>query len=406
MNRQTLRRGNESSSLALLTNTITNSYGSSAYQSQKPVLLNVLNLEIPALTTYDSSFVSVNDAATIRIEIDNTAGAGEVYFTLAFSPTKAASVSYIPIDRMILAGEYYSQYFPTKSDYFSYSIANSNEFDISLNIYSSLSRFSQYETASQLDNLVTRNDIATLNRQANDFEADVALGVFKNYSIPEINGYGLLNIKDHTSLVWDTSQNYLQLSSAETMTLFSLQDTASTREAIINVYGVDYLGRPLQETVFLDASDSTVPIETTETFLRVNKLDFVSGENTNDAQIWCVSSVTNKLQEIIPIGANVSRTAKYAVDWKHRGVLKKIYLSGYVTSKNTTLYVYRDKYYPVRRRELLRRIPVETMATYSEEMNTLINEYEEVYCIAVTGDQAPILRNDINVSLDILLIPI
>jgi hypothetical protein len=400
-----IRRAAMATDLAALSST-SNTYGSSAYQSQKPLLLNKLGLEIPTLTTYDSSFISVYDAATIRIEVDNTNSAGEVYFSLAFSPTQAATSSFIAIDRNILAGEYYSQYFPTKSDFFSYSIANNNEYDISLNLYCSLSRFTQYETTSQLDNLVVGQDIATLTRQANDFQTDVALGQFQSYEIQDVNGYTTLDTSNNTSLVWESSQNYLELSSAETMNIFSLQDTVDTRQAIINVYGVNQLGQQIDETIFLDISNSTVPIQTIQTFLRVNKLDFVNGEKTNDAQIHCVSSGTSKLQELIPIGANVSKTVKYAVDSKHRGVLKSIFISGYVDSHDTTLTVYKHKYYPTRRREILRKIPIYTGATYSEEISRLIDKHEEVYCLVETKDQVDGLRNELNVTLMLNLVPI
>jgi len=383
-----------------------NTYGSSAYQSQKPLLLNKLGLEIPALTTFDSSFISINDSATIRIEVDNTNSVGEVYFTLAFSPTAAGTTSYIAIDRRILAGDYYSQYFPTKSDFFSYSIANSNVFDISVNMYCSLSRFTQYETTSQLDNLVNRGDIATLTRQANDFQTDIALGQLENYVIEDVNGFTTLDISNNTSLVWESSQNYLDLSSAETMNIFSLQDTVDTRQSIINVYGVNQLGQEYQETIFLDASNSTIPVQTTGTFLRVNKLDFSKGDKTNNAQIHCVSSVTSKLQELIPVSANISKTAKFAVDSRHRGVLKSIFISGYVDSHDTTLTIYKHKYYPSRRREILRKIPIYTGATYSEEVSKLINEYEEVYCLVETKDQVNGLRNELNVTLMLTLVPI
>jgi len=400
-----IRRASMATDLAVLSSA-TNTYGSSAYQSQKPTILNKLGLEIPALTTVDSSFVSVYDAVTIRIEIDNTVSSGEVYFTLAFSPTKAATSSYIAIDRAISAGEYYSQYFPTKSDFVSYSIANNNEFDLSLNIFCSLSRFSQYETASQLDNLVVGQDIATLTRQANDLRTDIALGLFKNYLTEDVNGFTTLDTSNNTSLVWESSQNYLELGSAETMNIFSLQNTADTRQSVINIYGVNYLGEEIQDTVVLDVSNSTVSIQTTKSFLRVNKLDFVKGEKTNDAQIKCVSSATSKLQELIPIGANISKTVKYAVDSKHQGVLKSIFISGYVDSNDTTLTVYKHKYYPTRRREILRTIPIYTGATYSEELSRLIDKHEEVYCLVETKDQVDGLRNNLNVTLTLSLVPI
>lgn len=400
-----IRRAAMSTDFAALSSS-SNTYGSSAYQSQKPLLLNKIGLEIPALNTFDSSFISVYDAATIRIEVDNTNSAGEVYFSLAFSPTQAGTTSYIAIDRRILAGDYYSQYFPTKSDFFSYSISNSNVFDISLNMYCSLSRFTQYETTSQLDNLVNRGDIATLTRQANDFQTDIALGQLENYKIEDVNGYATLDTSNNTSLVWESSQNYFDLSSAETMNIFSLQDTADTRNAIINIYGVNQLGEEYEETIFLDASNSTTPVQTTGSFLRVNKLDFSKGEKTNDSQIHCVSSTTSKLQELIPIGANVSKTAKFAVDSRHRGVLKSIFISGYVDSHDTTLTIYKHKFYPSRRREILRRIPIYTGETYNEDVSKLINEYEEVYCLVETKDQVDGLRNELNVTLMLTLVPI
>jgi hypothetical protein len=400
-----IRRASMATDLAVLSST-SNTYGSSAYQSQKPMVLNKLGLVIPALSTFDSSFVSVFDSATIRIEIDNKQSTGQVYFNLAFSPTQSATSSYIAIDRTIFAGEYYSQYFPTKSDFFSYSIANNNEYDVSLNLFCSLSRFTQYETTSQLDNLVNRGDIATLTRQANDLQTDIALGLFENYTIEDVNGFTTLDTSNNTSLVWESSQNYLDLSSAETMNVFSLQDTVDTRQSIINVYGVNQLGNEIIETIFLDVSNSTIPIQTTQTFLRVNKLDFLKGEKTNDAQIHCVSSGTSKLQELIPIGANVSKSTKFAVDSRHRGVLKSIFISGYVDSHDTTLTIYKQKYYPTRRREILRRIPIYTGATYSEELNRVINEYEEVYCLVETKDLVEGLRNELNVTLTLSLVPI
>ena len=349
--------------------------------------------------------MSVFDSATIRIEIDNKQSAGDVYFNLAFSPTQSGESSYIAIDREILAGEYYSQYFPTKSDFFSYSIANNNVHDVSLNLYCSLSRFTQYETTSQLDNLVFRQDIATLTRQANDYRTDVATNRFKNYFIEDVNGYTSLDTSNNISLVWESSQNYLELSGVELMNIFSLQDTVNTRGGLITLQGLNILGESIDEFVFLDVSNSTVPVTTTKLFLKVNKMTFVNGEKTNDAQIQCVSSITSKLQELIPIGANVSKTAKYAVDSRHRGIVKSVFISGFVESPDTMLTIYKNKYYPTRRREIIRKIPIYTGATYSEEINKLINTYEEVFCLVESGNLDG-ERNELNVSLSMDLVPI
>jgi hypothetical protein len=257
-----------------------------------------------------------------------------------------------------------------------------------------------------LDNLVNRGDIATLTRQANDLQTDIALGLFENYETQDVNGFTTLDTSNNTSLVWESSQNYLDLSSAETMNVFSLQNTTDTRQAIVIVYGVNQLGIDIQEITILDASNSTTPVQTSQTFLRVNKMDFLKGEKTNDAQIHCVSSTTSKLQELIPIGANVSKTVKYAVDSQHRGVLKSIFISGYVDSHDTTLTIYKNKYYPTRRREIVRRIPIYTGATYVEEINRLIDKHEEVYCLVETKDQVDGLRNELNVTLMLSLVPI
>lgn len=406
MNRQNslIRRGNTATQLAAISSS-TNTYGSSAYQSQKPLVMNRSEIDIPAFSTFDCSFVSVNDSATVRIEIDNTQSIGAVYFLLLFSPSSSGSPSYISIDKEIFAGEYYSQYFPVKSDFFSYSIANNNDYDVSLNFYCSLSRFTQYETTSQLDNLVTRGDIATLTRQANDYHTDIALGKFKNYEVLDVNGFGSFDVSNNVSLVWNSSETYLDLSNAETMTIYSLQDTANTRQSVINLYGIDALGNSLIETVFLDASDSTVPVTTTNEFLKVNKLDFLNGENTNDSQIVCYSSVSNYLQELIPVGSSISKTAKYAISIKQKAVLKQIFVSGYVDSHDTTLTIYKNDYLTTRRREIVRRIPIFTGATYSETLSKLINLGEEVFCLVETKDQVDGLRNDLNVTLMIDVIP-
>ena len=404
MNRNHLIRRTEIP-LSLMSNDLT-TYGSSATQAYKPLILNTLGLDISALSVYDSSFISIKDSATIRIEIDNTASAGEVYFVLNFSPDKNGQVSYIAIDKEILAGEYYSQYFPAKSDYFSYSISNNNVYDVSLNIYCSLSRFTQYETTSQLDNLVTRGDIATLTRQANDFQTDIALGKMKNYEILDVNGYTTLDICNNVSLVWESSQTYNDLSNAETMNIFSLQDTVITRESIININGIDHLGNEIIDIVILDASNSTTPVVTTKQFLKVNKMEFLSGENSNDSQILCYSSVSNLLQELIPTNASVSKTSKRALSINQRGVLKQIFISGYVDSHDTTLTIYKNKYLTTRQREIIRRIPIYTGTTYSENLSKLINLGEEVFCLVETKDQVDGLRNDLNVTLMIDVVPV
>lgn len=398
-------RRNDVSSFLATQSSQKNTYGSSQYVSQKPLLLNLIELTIPALETYDSSFININDAATVRIEIDNKSSAYDVYFSLLFSPNKSGSPSYIAIDRTILAGEYYSQFYPAKSDFFSYSIVNNNVVDISLNIYCSLSRFTQYETTSQLDNLVTRGDIATLTRQANDFTTDIALGKFYDYEIKDVNGYGTFDTSNNISLLWESSQNYYDLSNAETMTIYSLQDTINTRSSVINIYGIDLFGEEVSDTIILNASNSTTPIITGQTFLKVNKLEFENGENLNDSKIVCYSSSSNLLQEIIPLEACVSKTGKFALSIHKRGVLKQIFISGFVDSHDTTLTIYKNNYFTSRRKEIIRKIPIYTGTTYIENLSKLINLGEEVFCLVETKDQVDGLRNELNVTLMIDIVP-
>jgi hypothetical protein len=135
-------------------------------------------------------------------------------------------------------------------------------------------------------------------------------------------------------------------------------------------------------------------------------MDFLNGENSNDAQIVCYSSVSNLLQELIPINSSISKTVKRALSVKQKGVLKQIFVSGYVDSHDTTLTIYKNDYLTTRRREILRRIPIYTGATYSETLSKLINLGEEIFCLVETKDQVDGLRNDLNVTLAIDVVPI
>jgi hypothetical protein len=195
--------------------------------------------------------------------------------------------------------------------------------------------FSQYNTHAHSHELLN-NPINLNTRVNNNFFDDVALGNIKNYEYKNICAYMDHATGSSIQALWNVDRRYF--SPASTFNMNVASTSASDSNLKIKLDGLDGEGRELTEIINLDATDGTIPVTTSNLFLRVNSAtadiqqdvgDFDYSLNTGQVSVY-VTTVSGSTQEFIDTGRTDSNTIKYAVPKGKQVLIKDINLDGVV----------------------------------------------------------------------------
>lgn len=292
-------------------------------------------VHIPNSTT-GNVYINCGNFNTIRNEMNNLASSNaniiQRYF---FTPTdKQKEFEYI--SKHIEPDETIIDTLPIKSQKFRVELINQSltaNADVYLN--NTLLWFSQYNTHAHSHELLN-NPINLNTRVNNNFFDDVALGNIKNYEYKNICAYMDHATGSSIQAFWNVDRRYF--SPASTFNMNVVSTSASDSNLKIKLDGLDGEGRELTEIINLDATDGTIPVTTSNLFLRVNSAtadiqqdvgDFDYSLNTGQVSVY-VTTVSGSTQEFIDTGRTDSNTIKYAVPKGKQVLIKDINLDGSV----------------------------------------------------------------------------
>jgi hypothetical protein len=110
----------------------------------------------------------------------------------------------------------------------------------------------------------------------------------------------------------------------------------------IHIEGITTGGKIQEEDITLDSLDSTIPITTINTYIRINKMfvndaPFNVANTVNSGEIKAFSTTLGNFMELIPIGYNNSMTAKYCVPSGKKLIIKNFNLIGSLDNHNPNI---------------------------------------------------------------------
>lgn len=297
-------------------------------------------VNIPSSTT-GNVYINCGNFNTIRNEINNLNtgfninGNANVIQRYFFTPTdKSREFEYI--SKHLSPNENLIDTIPIKSQKFRMELINNNlGSNASVYLNNTLLYYSQYNTHSHNHEVI--NNPVNLNvRNNNNFYDDVALKNIKNFEYKNICGY-----MDHATgtskqIFWNVDRQYFSPTLAYQMNLASTNSLDANLR--IKVDGLDIEGNEITELINLNATDGTIPVQTSNGFLRVNSAtaDIIQDVGTfdynlNSGQVSVyVSTLSTTTQEFIDTGRTQSNTIKYAVPRGKQILIKDINIDGVI----------------------------------------------------------------------------
>lgn len=299
-------------------------------------------VNIPASTT-GNVYINCGNFNTIRNEINNLStglnitGNANILQRYFFTSTdKSKEFEYIT--KHISPDENLVDTIPIKSQKFRMELINQNlGSNASVYLNNTLLYYSQYNTHSHHHEQI--NNPVNLNvRQNNNFYDDAALNNLKNFEYKNICGY-----MDHATgtsrqAFWNIDRQYF--SSTTTFQPALVSTAVNDANLRIKVDGLDEDGSEISEIINLNATDGTIPVQTSNAFLRINNAsaDIIQDAGTfdyslNRGQVSVYVNSTGVLfgtQEFIDTNRTVSNTIKYAVPRGKQVLIKDINIDGVI----------------------------------------------------------------------------
>ena len=286
-------------------------------------------------------YIDCGNFNVIRNEISNNSTSNakiiQKYF---FTPTdKSQEIEYIT--KHLSPQETVIDTIPIKSQKFRVELVNESLTSNAVcKVNNTLLYYSQFNTHAHQQEPI--NNPVNLNiRNNNQFYDDTTLDRVKNHEYKSLRGFlkydSGLNSK---STFWNTETPITYFSMVSPTTLLVDSSSAFDTDLKIKINGLDGLGNEITETVKTDSVNSTTPVLTSNTFLRVNSATaFITQDNSlydynnNLGNIAIYSSLVSRnfgLQEFIDKQKVESNTIKYAVPKNKTVLIKDIHLSGCV----------------------------------------------------------------------------
>jgi hypothetical protein len=147
-----------------------------------------------------------------------------------------------------------------------------------------------------------------------EYLRNIAKGMHTDLSLIHKTGYIDTGLGDGDT-IWDeaTSYPWASLATAQTIYVKSATNNENDRGLPITIQGLDSNYNWLEETVTINATNSTTAVNTTNQFLRINSA-FANNSVTNSSDITLrVTDGSGTVVEIIPAGYGKSLTAVFTV---------------------------------------------------------------------------------------------
>lgn len=295
------------------------------------------SLILPTANTY----IQCVNFSTLRLNVNNNESGNDYVNLNVFQTDNIKNGPFYSTRTKIQGQTTYHENIPIESQFLRVEIDNPNATDSSnVSVYGALTKYSQFEVSNQLQNTVKPFDYANLMRHGNEFRNDVILSKYTNIEKINIQGQFEGLIASNTQLFCNATDTYTIMNTPDT---FDISSTVAVDTNIsIHIEGITTGGKIQEEDITLDSLDSTIPITTINTYIRINKMfvndaPFNVANTVNSGEIKAFSTTLGNFMEVIPIGYNNSMTAKYCVPSGKKLVIKNFNLIGSLGNHNPNI---------------------------------------------------------------------
>ena len=347
-------------------------------------------VNIPTSTT-GNVYINCGNFNTIRNEINslstgyNINGNANIIQRYFFTPTdKSREFEYI--SKHISPDENLVDTIPIKSQKFRIELINNNlSSNASIYLNNTLLYFSQYNTHSHHQEQV--NNPVNLN-----VRNDAALNNLKNFEYKNICGYLDHATGSSKQIFWNVDRQYFSPTLAYQMNVASTSSLDANLK--IKIDGLDIEGNEITELINLNATDGTIPVQTSNGFLRVNSAtaDVIQDVGTFDYNLnrgqvsVYVSTLSTTTQEFIDTDRTESNTIKYAVPKGKQILIKDINIDGVIGNYDPEVDIFVNRnIIPATGENIFKKVFTsrfqdnQNIAQHFTNLNIKVDELQEFY---------------------------
>ena len=342
--------------------------------------------------------IDTKETNTINVSIDNTQNLQNVDLRISYNTVNdsgnASAVYNTTAEKLT---HFYQQY-PTRNRYVMLEAVGDNlTSNVSFNGTIRLSKYTQFNTSSQIRDFTNRNTLAINNRDLNNYYEDVIRNKIKDVEFNEANGAMFqLPLSAGTHIIGNGSQTIPNLWSNRTdEKIYLKSDTVDT--GTIGITGISSNGSYHVESINLNGTSNSVI--STHSYMCVNELIGVSSGNVS-----ANTSDSGQLLNYLESGNYYSNQALYGSTIHQTSYIKNLHYTANIDDRGATLKVIIKDVVGNSRTVYEQRIDDEILNVNLEHFKILV-EPSNIVCVILqhAGRHASINRvNKCNVKLDLI----
>jgi len=310
------------------------------------------------------------------LKVDYENGDNEVELKVLYSFENDINKSNIKYTTTISPNEIFYRNYPVENKYFSVEIKNKTEGVIATGQgRTTLSRYTQYNTPAQSNDVINHNRLVNLERDTNDFLQDVILGRFSD--IRKDDRLGVLDkVLSLEQTVWNNASAFDFTSN--TLRNCEILSTSVSDLGAVDVSGLGVADTIVNETVFLNGTN---PVALTLNYKAIT--DLRTNNSTNVGQITVRDSSSLDVMNVMDAKAGRSTSLVYSPnvsDTSGKAIILDMNINGVAGLINEPkLSIYKVDRTKNKQTLLHKDLTYDNVVNKNIELNTLINGGDIVY---------------------------
>jgi len=261
----------------------------------------------------------------IKLDIDNSTGDTDIILDVYYSTENNFSKSKKRYTTIIERGELFYRNYPVENTYFNFTCRNPDEANrAKFKGRCSLSRYTQFNTPTQINDKIDRFTLGDVARVANNYEDDILIGRVQD--VVKTDRLGITDSITQTKMTLWNNPSAFNFTSNSTTDIVARSDSATDLMDIL-ISGKDSLDKKVTETITLNGTSNV------SGFLSYKVVDdmVVTTNGTNTGNVVIARSTNGEVMNYMNANAGRSTSMIYTCPENTVAIIREFSLNGFTT---------------------------------------------------------------------------
>ena len=277
------------------------------------------------LTTTSNIMCPTTNFNIIKLDIDNSAGETDIILDVYYATENNFRTSKKRYTTIIERGELFYRNYPVENQFFNFTCRNPDEANrAKFKGRCSLSRYTQFNTPTQINDRIDRFTLGDIARVANNYEDDVLIGRIQD--VLKTDRLGITDSITATKMTLWNNPSAFNFTSNSTTDIVA-RSTSGADNMDILITGKDALEKKVSETITLNGTSNVSGILS---YKVVDDIVVTSGA-TNSGDVVIARATDGEIMNVMNANAGRSTSMIYTCPENTVAIIREFSLNGFTT---------------------------------------------------------------------------